>query len=206
MSYKEETSFYPVMLNLKDKNIVIIGAGKVALRKAKKLMEYGGKLSIISPKIESEFYNYKNKINIIKDKYNKKYILNSSIVIAATDDKKLNRKISIDCKDENILCNNITGKNSDFIVPSTFKRGDLTISVSTNGKSPSLSKSIIFELEKKYDEKYIEFLKLLGDIRKIVLEKCNDEKRKKEILNEIINLSLDDLKGRKKLYENKSRL
>lgn len=205
MNYKENSSFYPIMLNLKDKKIVIIGAGKVALRKLQKLIEYDGHLTVVSPEIKKEFYNYKDEINIIKDKYKKEYILNSLLVIAATNDKSLNEKISNDCKDENILCNSITNRDSDFIVPSSIKRGDLTISISTNGKSPSLAKKIRRELSEKYDKEYIEYLKLLDNIRKLVIEKCNDENKRKEILNEIIDLSLDDLKGRKKLYENKSR-
>ncbi|MGO1712559.1 MAG: precorrin-2 dehydrogenase/sirohydrochlorin ferrochelatase family protein, partial [Senegalia sp. (in: firmicutes)] len=119
-------------------------------------------------------------------------ILNSFLVIAATDDKVLNQKISNDCKDENILFNNISDMYSDFIVPSSIKRGDLTISISTNGKSPSLAKKIRLEIEGKYNEEYILRLNLLGDIRELVKEKCDDENKKKEILKQIINLSIDD--------------
>lgn len=68
MNCKENNSFYPIMLNLKDKKIVIIGAGNIALRKLQKLIEYDGHLTVVSPEIMKEFYNFKGKINIIKDK------------------------------------------------------------------------------------------------------------------------------------------
>jgi len=194
------------MLNIKNKKIAIIGGGNIAYRKLKKLVDYDANITLIAPNINEEIYKYKDKISIIKDKYKKTYILNSFLVIAATDDKVLNQKISNDCKDENILFNNISDMYSDFIVPSSIKRGDLTISISTNGKSPSLAKKIRLEIEGKYNEEYILRLNLLGDIRELVKEKCDDENKKKEILKQIINLSIDDLKERKKLYENKDRI
>ncbi|MGO1371219.1 MAG: precorrin-2 dehydrogenase/sirohydrochlorin ferrochelatase family protein [Senegalia sp. (in: firmicutes)] len=200
------SDFYPIMLNIKNKKIAIIGGGNIAYRKLKKLVDYDANITLIAPNINEEIYKYKDKISIIKDKYKKTYILNSFLVIAATDDKVLNQKISNDCKDENILFNNISDMYSDFIVPSSIKRGDLTISISTNGKSPSLAKKIRLEIEGKYNEEYILRLNLLGDIRELVKEKCDDENKKKEILKQIINLSIDDLKERKKLYENKDRI
>ncbi|MGO1368714.1 precorrin-2 dehydrogenase/sirohydrochlorin ferrochelatase family protein [Senegalia sp. (in: firmicutes)] len=200
------SDFYPIMLNIKNKKIAIIGGGNIAYRKLKKLVDYDANITLIAPNINEEIYKYKDKISIIKDKYKKTYILNSFLVIAATDDKVLNQKISNDCKDENILFNNISDMYSDFIVPSSIKRGDLTISISTNGKSPSLAKKICLEIEGKYNEEYILRLNLLGDIRELVKEKCDDENKKKEILKQIINLSIDDLKERKKLYENKDRI
>lgn len=55
---------------------------------------------------------------------------------------------------------------SNFTVPSYIKRGDLLISVSTGGKSPSLSSKIKKEIEKRYTEDYEEYLNVLGAIRK----------------------------------------
>ncbi len=75
----------------------------------------------------------------------------------------------------------------DFIVPSKIKRGDLSITISTNGKSPALSKKIRRELEKLYPEEYSEYVNLLGEIREKVKREVNDINKRRDILFKIIN-------------------
>ncbi|WP_331722023.1 precorrin-2 dehydrogenase/sirohydrochlorin ferrochelatase family protein [Alkalithermobacter paradoxus] len=193
------------MINLENKEVAIVGGGKIAFRKAKKLLEYGANLKIISPSIIPEIYNIGDEIEIIKDRYNEEHIRNSFMVIAATSSKCINEDVVSYCKKNRILCSAVDNiNNSDFISVSSIKKGDLVISASTSGKSPSLSSKIIKELEYKYTEEYIEYIKLLGDIRQIVLQKCSDEHKKKKILNEIVSLSIEELKMRRYEYENSS--
>jgi precorrin-2 dehydrogenase/sirohydrochlorin ferrochelatase len=82
----------------------------------------------------------------------------------------------------------------------------LTIAISTGGKSPSLSAKIKRELEEKYDEEYEEYIKLLGEIRTLVLEKCCDEAIRKDILRNIINMNIEELRERRGLYESCHRI
>ncbi|MBS4537890.1 bifunctional precorrin-2 dehydrogenase/sirohydrochlorin ferrochelatase [Clostridium sp. D2Q-11] len=193
------------MLNLSGKKISIIGGGKVAFRKTLNLLEYSRDITVISPKFIKEFEQINDKINPIKSKYKEELIKGSFIIIAATDCRKTNKEISIYCKNNNILCNVVDDvDNSNFIVPSTFKRGDLSISVSTNGKSPSLSKKIRTKLEKEYPVDYEDYIKVLGEIREIILKKFQDSKKKKDLLNELVDLSYEELIERRKNYENSS--
>ncbi len=194
------------MLNIENKKITIIGGGKVALRKTKKLLQFNKNITVISPYFHEQFKNIKN-INLIKKKYKEEHIKGSFLVFGATSDHSINKKIAEDCKKNDILCNIVDSKElSEFIIPSSIKRGDLTISVSTMGKSPSLCKKIRKDLEKKYTDEYDEYIKLLGDIRELVLKKCDDKIKRREILNEIINLNIEDLKKRREIYENSSRI
>ena len=51
--------FFPVSIDINNKNCLVVGAGKIALKKVKKLLEYGAKVELISPEILTEFYNLK---------------------------------------------------------------------------------------------------------------------------------------------------
>lgn len=186
---------YPINLELDDMRITIIGGGNVSYRKCKNFLDFGKSVRVVSPEFIDEFENIKNDIELIYDTYKKEYIKDSFIVIAATNNKELNKNIAIYCKSVGKLVNvvdNITLSN--YTVPSYLKRGDLLLSVSTNGKSPSLSSKIKKELEEKYDDSYEEYLNILGEIRKKVIKKYKDISQRKSILNNLVNLSLDEIR------------
>ncbi|KEH93421.1 siroheme synthase [Clostridium botulinum C/D str. BKT12695] len=190
--------YYPLMINIDNKNIVVIGGGTVAFRKVKKLLEFGACVTVISPNVLEKFNSLKvkfhDKLKIIEDYFKSTYIENAYLVIGATSDKNINKKISEYCKKKRIFCNIVDNiKESDFIVPSSIKRGDLVISVSTMGKSPMLSSRIRKELEEKYTDEYGEYIFLLGESRNIILKKFNDEE-KRQMLKSIINMNIDKLK------------
>lgn len=186
---------YPINLELDDMRITIIGGGNVSYRKCKNFLDFGKSVRVVSPEFIDQFENIKNDIELIYDTYKKEYIKDSFIVIAATNNKELNKNIGIYCKSVGKLVNvvdNITLSN--YTVPSYLKRGDLLLSVSTNGKSPSLSSKIKKELEEKYDDSYEEYLNILGEIRKKVIKKYKDISQRKSILNNLVNLSLDEIR------------
>lgn len=197
--------FYPLMLNIKDKDTTVIGGGKVAFRKVKKLLEYNAKVKVISKEFIEDFNFIKEKIVMIKEEYNKESLENSFLIFACTDSNKINFDIMKYCKENNILCNLADDlESSDFIVPSSIKRGELIISVSTLGKSPSLASKIRKELEDIYTIEYSDYVEVLGDIREILLKKCSDKIKRKKILNELVYLSYEDLLKRRGEYENSS--
>lgn len=187
--------YYPLMINIVGKNVLIIGGGKVAFRKAKKFLEFGACIRIVGKKIIKDFYELKGNIDLIEDKYESKYIKDTLLVVCATSNKDVNEKAAQDCKNKNILCNVVDSiELSDFIVPSSVRRGDLIISVSTSGKSPLLSSKIRKELEEKYSMEYEEYIDLLGKIRDCVIKKYDDEKIKKDILKRTLNMSIYELR------------
>ena len=83
---------------------------------------------------------------------------------------------------------------SDFTVPSFVKRGDLLLSVSTGGKSPSLSRKIRKDLEEVYDDSYEEYVELLGQAREMIIENTSDIKERRKRLKELLDLSFDELR------------
>ncbi|MCJ0011566.1 bifunctional precorrin-2 dehydrogenase/sirohydrochlorin ferrochelatase [Clostridioides difficile] len=186
---------YPINLKLDELDVVIIGGGEVAYRKCKNFLEFNKNVTIVSKQILNKFYDLKGNIKIIKDDYKEIYIKDASVIIAATNNRELNMEIGLYCRAKNKLVNVVDNiEISNFTVPSYIKRGDLLISVSTGGKSPSLSSKIKKEIEDRYTEDYEEYLNVLGDIRKKVIKKYEDKSKRKDVLNMLVTLDLEELK------------
>lgn len=186
---------YPINLKLDDLDVVIIGGGEVAYRKCKNFLNFNKSVTIVSKQLSNRFYDLEGDIRIIKDDYKEMYIENASVIIAATNNRELNMEIGLYCRTKKKLVNVVDNVEvSNFTVPSYIKRGDLLISISTGGKSPSLSSKIKKELEEIYTEDYEEYLNVLGDIRKKVIEKYEDKIKRKDMLNMLITLDLEELK------------
>lgn len=161
-------AYYPIMLNIKNKKCLVIGGGNVAYRKILSLLEFGGTVTAIAPKFIKDIWELSknNRIELIDRKYQKNDVQNYNLVIVATNDKMLNKEISKECIDNNIPVNVVDDKElSTFITPSVIRRGDLTISISTNGKSPLLSRRIREMLENVIVEEFCGLISELSSTR-----------------------------------------
>lgn len=130
--------FFPVSIDLNNKNILVIGAGKIALRKVETLMSYNCNILVITKDIlEEKFLELEknNKIKILKNQeFEEKFLENIFLVITATDDETLNKKISQLCMNKNILVNNITSKDDMNVrFASIYEKDDIQIAISANG-------------------------------------------------------------------------
>lgn len=174
---------YPIMVTIENKPCLIVGGGKVAYRKIKKILEYKAKVNLISREVNEDIQRLIDEEQIIylgKD-YNSTLLEKVFLVIAATNNKELNKKILQDCNEANILINSVDNpKESSFIQPSKIEKGNITIAISTEGKSPILSKIIRNKVENIIDDSYGEYLELLGEFRTQALEKINNETKRKE--------------------------
>lgn len=130
--------FFPVSIDLNNKNILVIGAGKIALRKVETLMSYNCNILVITKDIlEEKFLELEknNKIKILKNQeFEEKFLENFFLVIAATDNEVLNKNISQLCINKNILVNNITSKDDMNVrFASIYEKDDIQIAISANG-------------------------------------------------------------------------
>lgn len=193
---------YPINIEIKDMGITIIGGGEVAYRKCKNFLDFGKTVKVISKDYINKFEELKDKIEIVNDEYREEYLKDSFIVVAATNNKEINREIGIYCRKNGKLVNVVDDiELSNFTVPSYVKRGDLLISVSTGGKSPSLSSKIKKELEEKYDDSYEEYIDILGELRKEIIKKYEDVSLRRKKLKALINLDLEELRELKIEYQ-----
>ena len=130
--------FFPVSIDLNNKNILVIGAGKIALRKVETLMSYNCNILVITKDIlEEKFLELEksNKIKILKNQeFEEKFLENIFLVITATDNEILNKEISQLCMSKNILVNNVTSKDDMNVrFMSIYEKDDIQIAISANG-------------------------------------------------------------------------
>ena len=177
--------FYPVYLDISGKRCVIVGGGKVAYRKACSLQDAGADVIVVSPDVCSDMAR-RNGITVIKKNYEEGFIDDAFLVIAATDNQGVNRKIAIDAEKRNMLVNVVDCPElCSFTVPSTINRGDLCISVSTGGASPALAKNIRRKLEEIFGSEYEEYINLLTKMRALALSEIKDDLKRRKILQRL---------------------
>ena len=161
-------SYYPIMLDIKNKRCVVIGGGQVALRKAQVLLECDAKVEIVSPELcpELEELVSNGSVKAVLRPYRRGDLQGAALVIAAADDSVINRSVSEEAAESGVLVNvvDVPGLSS-FIVPSSLRRGDVTIAVSTNGKSPALARRIRAELEESFGEECSLLASLAAEVR-----------------------------------------
>lgn len=130
--------FFPVSIDLNNKNVLVIGAGKIALRKIATLLNYNCNITVITKEIlEEKFLELEknNKIKIFKNQeFEEKFLENIFLVVVATDNEVLNKNISQLCMSKNILVNNVTSKDDMNVrFMSIYEKDDIQIAISANG-------------------------------------------------------------------------
>jgi len=161
-------SFFPLYLNLQNRKIVLIGGGKIALKKLKKLVDFTLDITVISKEVSNEFLEFATKYNIpiYKKAYQKSDIDGYDIVVVATNTQDLHKQIYQESRSSRVLVNSIDNiKYCDFIFPSYIKKGDLTISISTSGASPAMTKRLRIYIEKLLPSNIVEFLEEMKRLR-----------------------------------------
>jgi len=166
--HKETCPYYPILLNILGKKCLVLGGGNVALRKVQALLEQGANVEIVSPNFCPELNKLAEEgtIQAIHRDYKPEDLKDTFIAIAATDDAKTNENMVAQARRLGILVNVVDDpNNSDFIVPSSFRRGDIIIAVSTSGRSPALARKIRSELEKSFQAEYAQLALVADEVR-----------------------------------------
>jgi precorrin-2 dehydrogenase/sirohydrochlorin ferrochelatase len=161
-------TYFPVFLNVRRKKCVVVGGGQVAFRKVRMLLDCGASVTVISPVLHPDLSELADKksIQVIRRSYKPGDLKGAMIVVGATDVKKVNRKVADEARGVGALINVVDDpKPSDFIIPSFFRRGDLTVAVSTAGRSPALARKVRTGLEEKLGDEYRPLVTLINDVR-----------------------------------------
>ncbi|MDP3787636.1 MAG: bifunctional precorrin-2 dehydrogenase/sirohydrochlorin ferrochelatase [Candidatus Omnitrophota bacterium] len=196
-------NYYPVNLNLENKRCLVAGAGRVAERKVRRLLECGAQVLVVSPEITPFLKTLAEKRKIIFKKrcVNLTDLNGIYLAISATGDRKINSLISSYCHRKGILVNIVDSpKECNFILPSVARRGNLTITVSTDGMSPALSKKIRRDLEQRFGAEYAKLLRIMAKLRPEVLRKIKNSKARKAFFQKVIQADILNL-----LKKNKER-
>ncbi|MCK4864389.1 MAG: uroporphyrinogen-III C-methyltransferase [Gammaproteobacteria bacterium] len=160
--------FLPIFMNVKGENCLVIGGGKIASRKAFMLLRAGALVSVVSPELCQELTTRKNdgEITHINRFFEDSDLDNCKIIIAATDDEKVNSHVSQLAKSKNIPVNVVDAPDlCSFIVPSIIDRNPVQIAISTGGASPVLARLLRSRLETFIPAAYGRLAKLVESYR-----------------------------------------
>lgn len=187
-----------VDLNLRGKLVVVVGAGQEGLKKVNSLLTQDCEILVISDSANTQIANYakKGKIKFKKTRLNNADFLDKYdpiLVMAATDDKELNRKIVQKAKKKRTYAYAADDPDfSDFAHPSVINIEDtVQIAISTGGRSPAMARKIKLKAEKIFkeiiDKEDIYQIKLQKIARDMAKEKIPTTLERKKFLYSVLN-------------------
>lgn len=140
-------AYFPLFIDLNQKQGLVVGGGAVAARKIRTLLPYGPHLTVCAPSVLPELEALPS-LTLRREPFSPALLEGAFFVIAATDDQELNSHIARLCRERNIPVNVADpGTESTFLFPSVVRRGPLTVGISTGGKSPSAAHYLKEQIE-----------------------------------------------------------
>ena len=179
-------SLTPLFFEFEDKNVLVIGTGSVGIRRARRFLDVGANVSIITHHLEDDVREkfLQKGAKFYADSDRDKLLEECDLVIVATDNHELNREISLKAKDKLVNCaSDITLSN--IIVPSTFKIGDVTVSLYTGSKSPMMAKELRKKIQSVISDEDVLNIRLQENIRGLLKEKIPSQPKRKEMMKKI---------------------
>ena len=166
---------YPVNLKLDGRKCAVVGGGPVALRRIRALLAAGAQVTVIAPEAAAEIRSLAAEGAVIwrAEAFSAPKIMGMFLVIIATDDEGVNRSAAWAAKATGALVNMAAPPLdlSDFTVPARLARGNLQITVSTDGGSPELSRALCRQLADEVAAVYAPWLERLVPLRREAKER-----------------------------------
>ena len=179
-------TLFPAFLKLDNRQIIIIGGGSLAESKLPALLDSGARVRLISPRLNPALTAQvrANHLEWWPKLYEPGDLAGAFLVIAATSIPEVNAAVFQEAEARNILCNAADDiDNCHFYYGSVIQRGDLQISISTNGKSPALAQRLRKELEAQFGPEYAAWLDWLGAARQILRAQNSEPELTKQWLH-----------------------
>lgn len=166
--------FLPLFLNLREQDCIIVGGGVVALRKAILLIRAKANLILVSPQFVSQLQDFakEGKCKLVQEEFAPEQLEGARIVIAATDNEKVNIRVANSANKKQIPVNVVDQpKLCSFIMPSIVDRSPVIVAISSSGRSPILTRKIKELNESLISNREGQLAELLGTYRGKVREK-----------------------------------
>lgn len=160
---------YPMMLDVSDRLVVIVGGGAVAARKAAGLIECGAtRVRCVAPAFDPSM---PNDVERIAERYEPRHLDDAGLVFASTDDPRVNDAVVQDAHARGLLVNRADGYHTfpgDFSTPAVSRHGPVTLTVSAGG-SPALAVLIREGIKSQWDPRWTAMAKAMLVLRPFLL-------------------------------------
>ncbi len=192
----EPMEYYPISLDVSGKRCVVVGGGRVAVRKVERLLDCGAEVVVVSRDLAPELADWKSEGRIVhrEAEYDAASLDGAFLVIGATDRDAVNAAVSRDARARGLLVNIVDEPaRCNFILPSLHRQGDLVITVSTGGKSPALAKKLREELARLYGPEYGALADILGALRERIRARGRPVEENKACFDAVVRSDILDL-------------
>src|ERR1700675_1651518 len=177
-----------MFMKLQGRRCLVVGAGKVGEPKIGGLIDTGALIEVVSVDASETVREWAKagRISLELRPFAPADLDGKFLAVVATASNRRNKLSYREAQQRGVLCNVVdVPKYCDFYYPAVVRRGDLQIAISTNGQSPSLSQKLRQQLERQFGPGYAEWVKELGETRRLVLASDLDPKRKRELLHSL---------------------
>ena len=182
-------SHYPVFLDLRDEPTLLVGGGEVAFRKAQGLSMTGCRLTVVAPDFSQDFQTWleQHPFPVERRAYRDGEASEYFLVISATDDAEVNRRVCEDARRAGRLINVVDQPGlCNLYIPSRIQRGNLQLAVSTGGKCPAFARWLRRDLEGAVTERYGLLLDRVSAIRTRMKETVPSQGARRRSLERIL--------------------
>nr|WP_320166572.1 siroheme synthase CysG [uncultured Methylophaga sp.] len=198
--------YLPIFLDLKQQTCLVVGGGSVATRKTKLLLKAQAKVTIVSPELTDALnvLVQQGEVSWTRSLFTPAHISDQRLVIAATDDEKVNQSVHEVAQKKNILTNLTDNPDeSDFIFASVLDRSPIIVAVSSGGESPVLARNLRARLETLIPPGYSKLGELMGKYRYAVKQKFGELRQRRQFWDNVLSGPVADhvLAGREAVAE-----
>ncbi|PWC16620.1 uroporphyrinogen-III C-methyltransferase [Brenneria roseae subsp. roseae] len=163
--------YLPIFCQLRDKHCLLVGGGEIAERKAQLLLDAGAILTVNAIGFNEQFLVWQeaSRVTLVPGSFHSDLLNGIWLVIAATDDREVNKQVYDRASKLRIFCNAIDdAQNASFIMPSIIDRSPLMVAVSSGGTAPVLARLLREKLEGILPQHLGKLAALAGELRQRV--------------------------------------
>jgi precorrin-2 dehydrogenase / sirohydrochlorin ferrochelatase len=184
-------NYFPLLMNIDYKKVVIVGGGHVARQKVEALLSTKALVTVISPVVTEKLQHYINEGFVTwKEKtFVPADLDDAALVFAVTNDEEVNNAVEEATQHWQLLSRADAKGRVDFINPAVVRRGDFVLTVSTSGASPGLTRQVKTELEEQFGVHYVQYVSFLREARQRILQVFTGDE-KKQLLADLLNPQL----------------
>jgi len=163
-----EKRYYMACLDLDGRDVLVVGAGSVALEKIESLLEVGARVTVVAPDVSEpvEGLARSRRVALIRGRYRAGDLDRRFLVVAATSDTSVNRRVFADADARGMLCNVVdVPELCSFILPAVHRDDPIVVAISTGGASPALAQRLRDDVARLVTREHVRLARELRELR-----------------------------------------
>jgi precorrin-2 dehydrogenase len=159
-----EKRYYMACLDLEGRSCLVVGGGRIGIEKANGLLECGADVTVVAPQADPDLLEL--PVEWVRRPYRSSDLDGRFLVVAATSNNSVNRRVFADAEERALLCNVVdVPELCSFILPAVHRRGPIALAVSTGGASPALAQHLRERLAEQIRPEHAELAERLRELR-----------------------------------------